>query len=119
MRALINRRLVRDYYLAIDADDLDRALAPFDAACLYERQGHGVMRGAEAVRDFYLTHRVIARGEHRLEHVLGEGDWVSVRGVFKGTLKSGEQVELSFTDWFRILDQRIVYRQSLFPAREV
>lgn len=114
-----HRRLVHDYYRAIDAGDLAEALTPFDDDCVYERQGHGVITGAEALREFYFSQRVIARGDHRLDEVLAAGEWVAVRGTFAGTLVSGEDVELAFTDWFCIRGLRIVYRQSLFPGRRV
>lgn len=78
-----------------------------------------MIRGAKALRTFYSCQLVIERGEHRLGQVLAFEEWVAVRGGFAGTLRSGEAVELEFTDWFCIQDLRIIYRQSLFPGRAV
>jgi ketosteroid isomerase-like protein len=110
---------VGTYYRDIDAGDLDRALAPFAQDCVYERQGHGTIRGEAALSRFYRSERSIETGSHRLEQVLAHGDWVCVRGEFAGVLKTGEEVTLPFTDWFRVRDHTIVYRQSLFARRAV
>ena len=119
MKRRPRERLVRDYYAAVDAGDLERALAPFSDDCLYERQGHGSIAGLDAIKAFYRHERIIKEGRHCFDQILCRDDWVAVRGEFVGSLRTGEAVELAFTDWFCIREYRIVYRQSLFPGRAV
>lgn len=112
-------RLVRSYYELVDAGDTDGLLALFTDDAVYERQGSPDMVGQAALRRFYEGDRQIESGQHDLHEVLPGREWVAVRGVFTGRLKTGEQVEVVFTDWHHLAGDRIDHRQSLFPGRTV
>ncbi|WP_284976752.1 nuclear transport factor 2 family protein [Arthrobacter sp. efr-133-TYG-104] len=111
--------LVRRYYLLVDAGDIEGLLALFTEDAVYERQGSQKMNGKEQMRLFYQSQRVIESGKHSLEAVVPGDTWVAVRGVFRGTLKDGERVNVPFTDWYKFNGLRIAHRQTLFPARTI
>lgn len=112
-------RTVRRYFRAVDAGDTATLLELFTEDAEYERQGTPTLRGKDALRKFYTEDRVIASGRHTLEDVCLGTDWVAVRGTLRGTLRSGEDVEIEFTDWYHLRDGRIDRRQTLFPGRTV
>lgn len=114
-----NEQIVRRYYSCVDDADVDALLALFDPDAVYERQGTPTITGMAELRRFYTQDRVIDSGEHTLDAVLVGTDWVAVRGVFNGVLKTGEDVAIEFTDWFHLSGELIDKRQSLFPGRAV
>jgi ketosteroid isomerase-like protein len=111
--------IVRRYYELVDADRFDDLLSLFHDDVVYERQGTPDIVGMAALRRFYQEERIIQGGRHTLASVVADGDWVAVRGSFTGMLKSGDEVELRFTDWHRFRDGRIDRRETLFPSRQV
>lgn len=112
--AVVNR-----YYQCVDQELIGELLDLFADDVEYARQGTGLIRGKIALRRFYRHDRIIASGAHEIECVLAEGAWVAVRGVFSGVLRSGESVQVPFTDWHRITQGLIDRRESYFPDRQV
>lgn len=92
------------YYELVDAGDLEGLLALFHPEVRYERGGRPPIEGIHALRRFYEGERIIREGRHQLDAVLVEGDQVAVRGVFRGVLKTGEEVTVHFTDFHHFRD---------------
>ncbi|WP_083855329.1 nuclear transport factor 2 family protein [Thermaerobacter subterraneus] len=62
---------------------------------------------------------VIQEGRHQLDAILVEGEQVAVRGVFRGVLKTGEEVTVRFADFHHFRDGLIWRRYSYFMDRFV
>lgn len=114
-----HQQVVRGYYELIDANRFSDAVTLFHEEVTYERQGTPTIHGRVALLNFYQHDRVIAEGKHQLDQVLGGGNWVAVRGQFQGRLRSGETVQIPFTDWHHFRDDLIDYRNTLFPKGQV
>lgn len=112
-------QVVRRYFTYVDAGQTSRLLELFTEDAEYDRQGTPPITGKSALARFYTEERVIASGQHHLDDVCIGNDWVAVRGTLRGQLTSGEQVDISFTDWYHFRDGLIDKRQTLFPDRTV
>lgn len=105
---------VREYYRAVDANDVDGLLGLFSDDCVYERPGYAPLVGKPALAAFYATDRVIESGRHELTNVVAQQDSVAVEGRFVGQLKNGTAVEVRFADFFRTSGDVFVSRQTYF-----
>ena len=72
-----------------------------------------MIRSLTEIKDFYFNVRKI-KGKHKIENVLFKENCVAVRGVFNGTDGEGDTLKLSFFDFFRIIDLKIVERHTYF-----
>jgi ketosteroid isomerase-like protein len=111
--------LVRRYYQRVDAHDVEALLECFSADASYRRQGTDPIHGKGALRRFYESERVIESGVHQLDDVLVGAEWVAVRGTFCGRLRTGEDVQVGFTDWHHVVGGVIDRRETLFPSRQI
>jgi ketosteroid isomerase-like protein len=112
--------VVRRYYELVDAGRTGELLALFSDDVDYLRQGTPAIHGKVALRRFYEDERVIDRGTHSIDALLTDGSgWAAVRGVFRGKLRTGEDVTVAFTDWHHVTAGVIDRRESLFPGRTV
>lgn len=112
-------QLARRYYQLVDSGDHETMLTLFADDILYERGGTDPIHGIEALRRFYAGERIIAEGRHELDLVLVQGDWVAVRGRFRGRLKDGQEVSVRFSDFHQFRDGKICNRYSYFMDRFV
>lgn len=112
-------KIIRGYYELIDAGKHEELLTLFDPRITYERGGTPTINGILQLREFYADVRIIEDGRHHVDQVLVNTDWAAARGCFEGKLKNGEQVALRFTDWFNFQDGRIIFRETIFPGRQV
>ena len=114
--------VVRAYYAAVDADDVETLIGLFAADATYERPGYEPFVGHEALRAFYTGDRVIASGKHTLDAVVVDatGEQVAVHGRFEGTLKDGSAASVGFAD-FWVLDEtgRALTRRTFFDSPAV
>ena len=111
--------LVRAYYTAIDAGDLDAAFAGWAAHATYRRPGYPPLVGIEAIRDFYESTRVIAGGSHTLEECVADDDSVAVRGSFSGSGHDGAALFVRFADFWHFAAGRVDERNTYFDAAAV
>lgn len=107
---------IKEYYRLVDANDIDGILALFTANCIYERPGYDPILGSQALRRFYEVDRVIAAGVHVVGRPLTAADSAAVEGVFKGVLRSGEEVSVRFADFFHMVGGLIDLRRTYFFA---
>lgn len=111
--------IVTRYYDLIDRNAVDDLLALFHDEVRYDRVGTPPITGQEALERFYRYERVIESGCHRIDALLSNDEWVVARGSFVGRLRSGDDVDVDWTDWHHFRDGLIDYRQSLFPGRRI
>ncbi|MFT7835804.1 nuclear transport factor 2 family protein [Saccharothrix sp. BKS2] len=105
---------VRRYYERVDAGEVDGLLALFAPDVVYDRPGYPVMRGRDALAEFYGGQRVISSGTHTLEQVTAEESVVAVHGEFAGVLKDGSEAKLRFADFFTLAADGLISRRITF-----
>ena len=101
-------------FRAIDAADFDALEQVFHPGVVYVRGGYAPFTGLDTVMNFYRMGRVLASGEHRLENIIVEGDHGACWGRFVGKKKSGEDVDLLFSDIYRFNSGKVFFRRSYF-----
>jgi predicted ester cyclase len=128
------REVVREYFDALIAQDLDRAVATWKPGSQDHLYGFADMVAPEGIRD-YFGNLFAAVPEFRLEvqSMVAEGDQVAVHwraaGTFDGTQKfqglvpNGRQIELEGLDLLTVEDGKIVsnyaYTNGMEFARQV
>jgi ketosteroid isomerase-like protein len=118
MRAM--RDAVEDYYAHIDAQDLASVIHLFADDAVYCRPGYEPLVGTTSIEAFYRHTRVIQGGEHQIEVLVQEGRDVAVRGVFRGRLRNGTEVDVRFADfWCFNRECRVARRDTYFFAPAV
>jgi ketosteroid isomerase-like protein len=110
---------VRSYYPLVDSGDFEGLFKLFHPDIVYERGGTKPIQGMEEFRRFYLADRIIRKGQHQLDSVLVDGEWVIVRGSMAGVLKNGESVLIHFADFHQFRDGKIWRRYTYFTDRTV
>ena len=98
---------IRDYYAAIDAGDVSKAMEIFHSNAIYERPGTPKLEGRAAIQRFYVEERPRG-GEHRLEAVAIATDRVLVEGLFHAP----DGREVRFADSFVFDDDRVRSRRT-------
>lgn len=101
-------------FRAVDTSDWNTMLRLFHPDIVYERPGYEPFRGAERVMQFYQYERVLASGEHRLDHIIFEGDEGACWGRFVGSKKDGSRVDEMFADVYSFQGAQIKTRRSYF-----
>jgi steroid delta-isomerase len=105
---------VRRYYRTVDTLGAAATVALFTEDAVYRRPGYEVIRGRAALAHFYGEERVIAEGRHTVEEVVVNGEHAAVRGVFRGMLRGGEEVDVGFADFLRYEGELIADRTTYF-----
>src|SRR5581483_2047694 len=129
-----SREVVREYFDALMAKDLDRAVATWEPGSRDSLYGFADMVAPHGIRD-YFAGICAAMPDFALEvdSMVAEGDQVAVRwhasGTFNGTRKfqglvpNGRRVELEGLDLLTVSDGRIVsnhaYTNGMEFARQV
>jgi steroid delta-isomerase len=109
--------LVRKYYETVDRGDVRSLLWLFDPEALYRRPGYPDLRGRPDLERFYREQRVISSGRHTIERLLIDRLSAAVYGRFHGLLRSGEDIELRFADFFELSEAgMITHRDTFFFA---
>jgi predicted ester cyclase len=128
------REVVTEYFDALRAQDLDRAIATWKPGSLDRLHGFADLRAPEGIRD-YFGNIFTAMPDFRLEvlSMVAEGDDVAVRwratgtfdgeGRFEGLAPNGRSVELEGLDLLTVSDGEIVgneaYTNGMEFARQV
>jgi ketosteroid isomerase-like protein len=108
------RSTLERMFEAVDARDWSAVARCYLDDCVYDRPGFPTVRGRPALLEFYTTARPIESGLHQIDLVIQEGMRACASGSFKGTLKSGERIELRFVDTYLFEGQRIRRRETFF-----
>jgi ketosteroid isomerase-like protein len=86
----------------------------FHPDVVYERPGYEPLRGFEAVKDFYVNRRVIARGRHIIEGMAIENECGACWGRFEGAKHDDTPIDERWADVYTFADGRIRTRRSHF-----
>ena len=98
----------------IDQRQWNELSSVFCDQATYERPGYPPFVGFERVLHFYQTERIIASGNHELEHILIEGDYGACWGRFRGKSKDGNELDEQFVDVYTFSKGRVQHRKSYF-----
>lgn len=109
-----NKRIIRRL--------LEEGLAKQDRTVLDE-----LIAGSQVQKEWERKFESFPDLELRAEHMIGEGDEVWTRGIFRGTHKrdfgsypaTGQFVELPYIDWWIIRDGRVVDNWGVWDARQL
>jgi ketosteroid isomerase-like protein len=105
------------FYDRVDSGDVAGLAALFADESTYHRPSYDPYRGREGMTRFYGAERTIRDGRHELEAVVAQDGHVAVRGAFRGTLHTGEPVNLRFGDFFDLdADGLFTRRETFFFA---
>jgi ketosteroid isomerase-like protein len=104
---------IRAVYSAVDASDWTSLLELFHETIRYERPGHDPLVGRPRLFRFYSSERGIDRSEHRIEHVVVEGDAGACWGEVE-LEKGGALTTLPFADTFLFAEGKIAFRRTHF-----
>jgi ketosteroid isomerase-like protein len=115
-------RLIRRYYAYVDLQD-PGLFDLFHPSIRYKRPGYPVIEGMAAFREFYASRRVIVKGRHVVEALFHSDRRVAVEGRFTGTLRDGSHADLSFSDFFDLVEETgtvlIASRRTYFDDTQV
>jgi steroid delta-isomerase-like uncharacterized protein len=128
------REVVREYFDALLAKDLDRAVATWEPGAHDRLYGFADMVAPHGIRDYFGSmFAAIPDFTIEVDSMVAEGDQVAVRwhaaGTFDGAKKfqglapNGRRVELEGVDLFTVTDGKIVsnhaYTNGMEFARQV
>jgi branched-chain amino acid aminotransferase len=113
-RPAVSENFVVELFRRVDSRDWEGLRESFAPDAVYERPGYEPLVGLERLLHFYREERVIAAGEHRLEHVVIDGDTAACWGRFVGIHKNGSPIDERFADCYTLEDGRIKTRRSFF-----
>lgn len=98
----------------IDSRDWDGLAGFFTPDATYERPGYEPIAGRDALLLFYREVRVIASGEHRLEHVVVDDECGASWGRYVGKHRNGADLDERFADVYVFEHGKIKERASYF-----
>jgi len=128
------RAVVREYFDALMAKDLDRAVATWKPGSQDRLYGFAEMVAPHGIRDYFASiFAAIPDFTLEVDSMVAEGDEVAVRwhaaGTFNGTQKfqglvpNGRRVELEGLDLLTVSDDKIIanhaYTNGMEFARQV
>lgn len=121
------QNVVQEFYECFGAGDLDAAIAVFGAGVRITDPGLGAVDGLDALRSYLEGLKgPVPDARAVVERMFEVGDTVIVEGRFTGTNTgplpgpdgdlppSGRPVDLSFADFARISDQKIVEYRTYY-----
>jgi steroid delta-isomerase len=94
--------LVARYYELVDQRMFEDLSELYALDCRYRRPGFDEITGRGNLLRFYRELRQISDGQHSLDTVLLDGQYVVVLGRFSGTLYDGSAVAAEFCDVFEL-----------------
>lgn len=93
------KKLVQDYYNFVDSGRLDKLSCVFSENIIYNRGGK-IIKGIDALTNFYLTQRQI-QGNHIITELIETPGMVISIGYFNGLNRNGESTKIEFVDVFK------------------
>lgn len=104
-----------EMFKTIDARDWAALEGFFTPDVTYERPGYDPIVGRDALLHFYREVRIIACGNHSLEHIVVDGSYGACWGSFAGKHRNGSDLGVvRFADVYTFEDGRIKTRASYF-----
>lgn len=106
--------VITELFRAIDSDDWDTLQAIFHPNIVYERPGYLSFTGIERLLQFYREERILAAGNHYIDHIVIDNDYGACWGRFIGIKKDGSPADELFTDVYSFEQGKIKTRRSYF-----
>jgi ketosteroid isomerase-like protein len=108
------KELIFTLFCAVDSSDWNLLVKCFDKNIIYERPGYQPFIGLAQLLNFYKYERIIASGEHKIEHIVIEGNHGVCWGKFIGLHKNGSQINERFADVYSFENGKFKTRRSYF-----
>ena len=112
-----NKNAVKQYYFALDQNDLEGVFRLFSKDIDYNRCGFRI-KGMEAFKAFFLNERTM-RGKHTVKTMIAEENTVASRGTFRGKNAAGEEVYLQFAEFYFFDEEGLIFERSSYLAMGV
>jgi len=104
----------KKYYKYVDEEKIEEMLNLFSLNILYFRCDKEI-KGIENLRKFYKEVRKI-KGKHKIKSIISENNIVTVRGIFEGKGSQGNEIKLSFADFFYFDNQGKINKRFTYLA---
>jgi ketosteroid isomerase-like protein len=111
--------LVKKYYAAVDAGDLETLFSVFGDNIVYKRPGYEAIDGMEKFKEFYRNNRIIKEGHHTISNIIVKDPYVVVEGEFNGVLKDGRKSYTTFVDVYTFSNGKAIKRHTYFDGQNV
>jgi ketosteroid isomerase-like protein len=112
--------IIRMLLRSIDAAEWTVVEALFHPQAEYEVSGHPVMKGREAIMNYYRHARDVRRGEHIVEAIVAEGKNAACWGRFTATRADNSAFSILFADTMQFEQAKIRKRRVYYcePGRK-
>jgi ketosteroid isomerase-like protein len=107
-------QLVSELFGIIDGRRWDELGSVFAGDCVYNRPGYEPIVGLDRIQQFYRQERIVASGEHKIEHTVSDLGTVVCWGTFVGESKAGQPLKEDFADTYEVRDGKILHRRTYF-----
>lgn len=108
------KELIVTLFRAVDSSDWSLLVKCFDKNIIYERPGYQPLIGLDKLLNFYRNERIIASGQHQIEHIVIEDNYGACWGEFIGRHKNGSQINERFADVYSFENDKFKTRRSHF-----
>jgi ketosteroid isomerase-like protein len=106
--------LIHGLFATIDARRWKDLLKFFTDDVVYERPGYDALIGLSALEHFYREIRIVAAGEHRIEHIVASTNAAACWGRFVGAAHDGRALDERFADTYDLHNGRVARRTTYF-----
>ncbi len=106
--------LVFKLYEVVDSENWNEFHDIFDENVVYKRPGYPRFNGLDELINYYKNDRIISRGKHEIINLVSADNKIVVYGLFKGNSKTGEELELEYSDYFELCENKLNYRKTYF-----
>lgn len=107
-------RLIETMFEAIDDAAWDRLACHFSPDVVYHRPGYEPIRGLRELDHFYRNVRIIARGQHHIDHIVHGNGLAACWGSFEGLARDGCPLRERFADVYSFASGLICSRTTYF-----
>ncbi|MDB9304093.1 MULTISPECIES: nuclear transport factor 2 family protein [Cyanophyceae] len=108
------KELIVTLFAAVDSSDWNLLKNCFDENIIYERPGYQPFIGLDKLLNFYRYERIIASGQHYLEHITIDNNHGACWGKFIGIHKNGSPINERFADVYCFDNGKFKTRRSYF-----
>ena len=110
----MEKEFIYEMFRFIDGCDWESLRSRFTDDATYERPGYEPLRGLEEILHFYEHVRIIASGEHQLDHLVVDDVAGGCWGRFVGKGRDGSDLDERFADVYTFENGKIKTRASYF-----
>jgi steroid delta-isomerase-like uncharacterized protein len=122
--------VVKGYFDAVAARDVDAMAAFWEPGCIDELHGLASLRAPEGVRDWFSnTFRAVPDFQMKVLDLIADDDRVAVRwqmtgtfsgdAKFEGAIATGEKIDITGCDVLTVRDGRIVHNDAYMNGMQM